>query len=100
MIEIHYDYTDGTEVSYQEVLDTLRNSKKSSGIPRKTTTHCLDFFSTASSAIILKKSGEYMSTEEIMKNNREYTDKEIRHSHDLRRMLKTGALHWQQPKEQ
>jgi len=87
MITIHFDYTDGTEISYSEGLARVDNF----------TTCCLDFFTTDNDCIIKKKSGEYLSVKEILANDGAFTKKEIRHEHNLQKMLKANAFIWKMP---
>lgn len=51
MIEIHWDYSTGKEISYIEGLDKGDNFQ----------THCIDFFSTESKVevVVRKKNGWY-----------------------------------------
>ena len=85
MITIHYDYTDGTEVSYAEGRE-LKDGF---------TTNCLDFFQNENDVTVLKSDGSYMTTTEIQLNDGRYGQKHIRPAHNLQRMLKAGALKWQ-----
>lgn len=83
MITIHYDFTDGTEVSYQEGLELKDNF----------TTCCLDFFNMdieVEDVIILKKDGKYISR----KNIQQHTIKEIRKAHNIHKMLIANTFNW------
>lgn len=83
MITIHFDFTDGTEVSYIEGKDLKDNF----------TTHCLDFFNMdeeVDDIIVLRKDGTKISR----KNIQDHTDKEIRKSHNIRKMLISGGFVW------
>jgi len=81
MITIHWDFKDGTELSYQEGKELGDNF----------TTHCLDFFNLdepVDDIIVLKKDGTKISRKDI--NN--HTSKEIRQSHNIHKMLKAGTF--------
>ena len=83
MITIHYDFTDGTEVSYIEGK-LLKNNF---------TTHCLDFFNMdeqVDDVIVLKKDGTQISRMFIQK----HTTKAIRESHNIHKMLRAGCFEW------
>ena len=85
MIEIHYDFTDGTELSYIE-------GKNCRGAFR---TNCLEFFSTSNpNAFIMKKDGGMMSVQDLLRNDGRFIEREIREAHDLRKMLVAGAFEW------
>ncbi len=76
MIIIHYDFTDGTEVSFIEGKLLKDNF----------TTCCLDFFNMdeeVDDIIVLKKDGTKISRKDI--NN--HSDKEIRKEHNIHKML-------------
>jgi len=82
-IYIHWDYSDGTELSYIEGL----NSKKSF------TTNVLDFFcfDTKDADIIIIRAND---DKIISRSNIQYhsTGKEIREEHDLVKLLKAGTF--------
>lgn len=89
MIKIHFDFTDGTEVSYAEGYALGDNF----------TTCCLDFFTTDQDAVVVKKNGEYLSVKEILLNDGSYTKKHIRHAHNLQKLLIAGHFEdWKKPK--
>ena len=84
MITIHWDFTDGSEVSYQEGLKLKDNF----------TTNCLDFFcfdTDASDIIILRSDGKKIIREKLLGQN-PYTDKEIRIAHNIQKMLKANKF--------
>ena len=83
-IIIHWDFTDGTEISYMEGL--LRED----GF----TTSCIQFFTTENDARVVKKDGSYIDVLELLENTGEYTDKEIRPAHNLVKMLVADAFEW------
>jgi len=84
MITIHFDFTDGTEVSYAEGFNLLNK-----GIPFST--HCLDFFSFDYGDVrLVKNDGSYISVQELLKNTGEYTNKQIRKEHNIRKVLGRG----------
>jgi hypothetical protein len=86
MIIIHYDYTDGTEISYVEGLNCDKDF----------TTHCLEFFSahyvTVGDIIVMCKDGRYASRNEILAGDKHYSVKKIRPEHNLRQMLIAGSF--------
>lgn len=85
VIRIHFDFEDGTELSYEEGKNCLGTF----------TTNCLEFFSTDNpNALIVKRDGGRMSVEDLLNNDGRFTDKEIRKSHDLRKMLNAGTFEW------
>ena len=90
LIEIHYDHTDGNEVSYQEGLHLAR-------LMLPFSTCCLEFvcsdYLKTHSVIILNKRGSYIDLDELMDNTGIYTDKIITTEHNLRRLLVGGAFH-------
>ena len=85
MITIHYDYVNGTEVSYAE----------GKALGDDFTTCCLDFFTTDKNTIVLKKNRDYLYTVEILLNTGSYTKKKIRKAHNLVKLLKADGLMWQ-----
>jgi hypothetical protein len=82
-IFVHWDYSDGTELSYIEGL----NSKTSF------TTNVLDFFSfdTEATDVIITRAND---NKEIRRSNiQNYSpDKEIKKEHNLVKLLKAGTL--------
>lgn len=83
MIIIHWDFTDGSEVSYQEGLKLKDNFK----------TCCLDFFNMdekVDDIVVLRSDGSKISR----KNIREHSFKEIRKSHNIHKMLVAGSFNW------
>ena len=90
VITIHYDFTDGTELSYIEGLECKGSF----------TTCCLEFFDTDNKHCrVVKKDGSNIGVFELMANTGKYTQKEIRKSHNLRRLLVAGALDFFNPYE-
>jgi hypothetical protein len=82
MITIHWDFSDGTEISYVEGLNN-----------NNFTTHCLEFFSfdiDVNDVIVLREDGKYISRASIQK----HTNKEIREEHNIRKMLLAGNFEW------
>ena len=83
MITIHYDFTDGTEVSFKEGIALGDNFK----------THCLDFFNMeekVDEVMVIRKDGTYIS-----RNNINYhTPKEIRKCHNIHKMLVADSFDW------
>lgn len=87
MISIHYDFTDGSEISYVEGL------KKGDNF----TTNCLDFFNfdtKADDVIVFNKNGKYISRNELLINDGRYTSKEIRKEHNIHKMLINSSFIW------
>ena len=84
MITIHYDFVDGTEISYQEGLSKKDNF----------TTNCLIFFTTNKHVRVVKKDGSYIDSIELLKNDGQYTNKEIRQSHNIFKMLVADIFEW------
>lgn len=84
MITIHWDFTDGSEVSYKEGLELKDNF----------TTCCLDFFNMdidVDDVIIYRKDDKYISRKNIQKHS---NDKEIRDAHNIHKMLVAGYFNW------
>lgn len=82
MIEIHFDYTDGTEISIMEGLEKGDNF----------TTHCLEFFSfdTKADVIVKNKEGKQIRLSEINK----HCLKEIGETYNVRKMLLDNLFEW------
>lgn len=83
MIKIHYDFVDGSEISYDE------GKTKKDGF----NTNCLSFFTMENEAdevLVVKKDGSYISRNNI----NEHSAKEIRASHNIYKMLIAGAFEW------
>ena len=84
MITINWDFTDGSEVSYQEGLELKDNF----------TTCCLDFFNMdvdVDDVIIYRKDDKYISRKNIQKHT---NGKEIRVVHNIHKMLVAGSFNW------
>ena len=80
MIIIHWDFTEGTELSYIEAAQKMDNF----------TTHCLDFFcfdTPVDDVIVLRKDGKGISRNNIQRHS---SGKEIRPEHNLRKLLVAG----------
>ena len=83
MITIHWDFTDGTEVSYIEGKNLRDNF----------TTHCLNFFNMdekVDDIIVLRNNGTKISR----KNIQNHTTKEINNFHNIDKMLVFGSFNW------
>lgn len=97
LVNIHFDYTTHTEVSYHEVWATMKESSKEVGLQ----THCLDFFCfdylDICEVIVWRKDGRFISMSQLLLNDGSYTDKEIRKEHNIHKMLKSGAFKWNHP---
>lgn len=84
MIIIHYDFTDGTEVSYYEGLKLKDNF----------TTCCLDFFNMdidVNDIIVYRKDDKHISRKNIQNHS---PNKEIRKAHNIQKMLKADSFNW------
>lgn len=93
MVTIHWDFTDGTELSYKEGL------KKRNGF----TTCCLDFFTfdfPADNVIVVCKDGKYISRNELLMSDNPYILKHITFEHNIRKMLVAGSFNWVIPQNQ
>lgn len=88
MIEIHYDFVDGTEVSYEEGLKLKDNFS----------TNCLDFFNNdikIDDVVVIDKYGNKLSRKELMANtDSRITAKYMRKSHNIQKMLKANVFNW------
>lgn len=83
MIKIHYDFIDGTEISYKEGVLLKDNF----------TTCCLDFFNMdeiVDDVIIIMKDGRKISR----KNIHLHSSKEIRKFHNIHKMFLFNAFNW------
>lgn len=88
MITIHYDFTDGTELSW------IEGKNKEDDF----TTNVLDFFTCNRDVIVIKKDGSYISSVELLANDQYYTDKHMRPVHNIHKMLVANAFSWK-PKD-
>lgn len=96
MIILHYNFTTGKEVSYQEAL-------YEHSIGHIVYSHALDLFKHGGHVIVLRQIAdrsidlldtdkfEYISSRHIQEHAR---GKEIRPAHNLHRMLMAGAFEW------
>jgi len=90
-ITIHYDFTDGTEVSYAEGIFNINLGKSF-------TTNCLDFFTNipyVDEVIVIDKLGNTLSRNKLMSNKSDYTNRDMREAHNLQKMLKANSFNWQ-----
>ena len=91
VITIHYDFTNGTELSYKEGCDAETRQESF-------TTNCLDFFATwteADDVIIIDSEGNALSRKLLMtKGDTTYTDKDIREAHNLAKLFKANSFVW------
>ena len=81
MTEIHWDYTDGTEVSWIEGLKLGDNF----------TTCCTKFFNQdiiTDDVVVLRKDGKKVSRKNIQLS----TNKQIKIGHNIEKLLLGGAL--------
>ena len=87
MITIHYDFVDGTEVSYKEGLELKDNFN----------TNCLTFFDNdeeVDDVVIISKNGSILSRKLLLENNSNYTIKEIRKEHNIYKMFIANSFKW------
>lgn len=83
MIVIHWDFSDGTEVSYTQGKLLVDNF----------TTHCLDFFNMdveVDDVIVLRSDGTKISRKNIDK----HSIKKILKSHNIHKMLVANSFDW------
>lgn len=94
-ITINFDFVSGKEVSFVEGKDKFMCGESFE-------TNCLEFFQFDSLAIyddviVKAKGGKYISLKELLSNeDTSYTSKEIRISHNVRKMLVAGSLEFKQ----
>ena len=94
-IVINFDFVSGNEVSFIEGRDKYMDGESFE-------TNCLDFFQFDSLAvygdvIVKAKGGKYISLKELLSNeDTTYTSKEIRLTHNVRKMLVAGSLEFKQ----
>lgn len=90
-ITINFDFVSGKEVSFIEGKDKYMDGESFE-------TNCLEFFQFHSLAIyddviVKAKGNKYISLKELLSNeDTSYTTKEIRVSHNVRKMLVAGSL--------
>jgi len=95
MITIHIDYRDNTELSYDEGLEQL-NKKPEANF----TTNVLTFFSNSfnTNVIVVDKFGRSIDKHELMSNSGfKYTDRIMKPSHNIHKMLIANSFTWKQP---
>lgn len=83
MITIHYDFTNGTEVSFIEGKQLGDNF----------TTNCLEFFNMnepVDEVLVLRKNGTKISR----KNIQNHSVKQIRKEHNIYKMLISNTFTW------
>lgn len=90
MITIHYDFTDGTEVSYLEGFNLWMEGTHF-------TTHCLEFFRFEFGDVTIISSKGVIVLKDLLLNDKTYSKKHIRRSHDARKLLLEGSLIWKEP---
>ncbi len=92
MLIIHFDFIDGTEVSYAEGKELGDNF----------TTNCLNFFTTYgapnSDVVVVKKDGSYISRNDLLNGKHPTYDKQIRKAHNIDKMLIAGCFEFKQEK--
>ena len=91
MITIHYDFTDGTEVSRGEGLQ----------LGDDFTTNCLTFFNNDYDydCKIVRKDGRYILMSELyVDHDRFYTNREIRQAHNILKIFIANGFNWKEPK--
>lgn len=85
MITIHYDFSTGEEISLVEGREKKDNFK----------THCINFFDFDNLDVdvkVLKKDGSYILLSELLLNNGDYCEKEIRIAHNISKILLSGRF--------
>ena len=97
MIKVHFDFTDGTELSFSESINNRTTDF---------TTHSLEvidqwltFDRLLPEILVLRKDGSYIDIREVLNNDGKYGEKYLTREHSLTRMIKADALKWQPPKE-
>lgn len=98
MINIHFNFTDGSEVSYEEGRELIKQNVDF-------TTCCLSFFQmdlfNEGITVIrrLKDGGsESIFMDDLMNYQGKHTDKEIRFSHNVEKMLRANSFSWAKDK--
>lgn len=86
-ITVHWDFTDGTEVSYAE-------GKKLQKAKVDFTTNCLDFFCSGNNATAIRQDSCTISSVDLLNNVGGHTNKHMRNAHNLHRMLRAGRFKW------
>lgn len=89
-IHIHYDFTDGSEASYQETKDLI-------GKRELIFTHCTAFFNQecpVKDVVIISKEKGAISRSVLLSNKGHYTDKEIREGHNIEKLFRAGSFKW------
>jgi hypothetical protein len=85
VIEIHWDFSEGDELSYAEGKEYKYDF----------VTHCLEFFSMDNpQSYVIRKDGKRISVQDLLKNDGRHTRKQMRHAHNIRKMLVAGAFKW------
>ena len=89
MINIHFDFTDGTELSYGEGIDKRDNF----------ITNCLSFFDSDLldehyDIVVTKLNGDYISMKELLDGDIHYTNKRLTMQHNLYRLLVGDVFNW------
>lgn len=92
-IIINYNFTSEKEVSYGEGLELIKQGKSFC-------TNVLDFFNfdinPKYEIIVLDKNGFYISRNELIDNPGKFCSKEIRHAHNIHKMLCANTFTWRQ----
>jgi len=85
MINIHFDFTDGSELSYEEGMEAEKDFN----------TNCLAFFSfdVKDDVKVIKKDGSYILKSELLGTS-DYTDREIRLAHNIEKILRANGFCW------
>lgn len=95
---IHYDFSNGSETSYGEILDTLRKINKEDTHRVIICTNCLSFFNfdylkKFDDIVVYKKDKSFISLKDLLEfKGVGYTTKEIRESHNVYKMLLSNSL--------
>ena len=88
MIEVHFDYADGTELSW---FDAKRHLAKGAD---SFATHDLSFFSFDYDCVLVRSDGIMLTPQDLIddKEAMRYSRKVITKAHDLPKMLRSGAI--------
>ena len=101
IIVIPIDYTRMDCLSY-EWMKYFISTPEDWG--EKSFTNCLDFFCFdtlkrgVEDVIIRRFSGQYISAKELLNHEWDYTERDIRKAHNIRKMFVAGCFNWREPK--
>jgi len=85
VIEIRWDFTKGDELSYSQGKECKDDFA----------TNCLEFFSMDNPcAYVVRMDNKKITVQALLKNDKKHINKEMRKSHNIRKMLVSGAFEW------